>query len=176
MKPVVDLAEHIHVEAYEAPDRLKDQNALVDVHCVFPFCTQPAMRCDTDHVVAYPRRPDVLDQHRTPVPTAPPRQDPRCVGLLRPRPRHLPLDHPQRHQAHPRPPRHRHRTLTTTPHTPARDRWPGPVACLGARSREQRQTVPSSVDDLVVPKDAHPVFRRIWATDPSQDNGRSATE
>ncbi len=27
VKPVVDLADHIHVEAYEAPDRLKDQNA-----------------------------------------------------------------------------------------------------------------------------------------------------
>jgi hypothetical protein len=50
VKPVVDLAEHIHVEAYEAPDRLKEQNSLVDVHCVFPFCTQPAIRCDTDHV------------------------------------------------------------------------------------------------------------------------------
>jgi hypothetical protein len=50
VKPVVDLADHIHVETYEAPDRLKEQNALVDVHCVFPFCTQPAMRCDTDHI------------------------------------------------------------------------------------------------------------------------------
>ena len=54
MKPVIDLNEHMHVEAYEAPDRLKVQNALVDVHCVFPYCTQPAMRCDTDHVVSYP--------------------------------------------------------------------------------------------------------------------------
>ncbi len=55
VKPVVDLADHIHVEAYEAPDRLKDQNALVDVRCVFPRCTKPARRCDTDHVVSYPR-------------------------------------------------------------------------------------------------------------------------
>jgi hypothetical protein len=54
VKPVVDLAEHIHVEAYEVPDRLKEQNALVDVHCVFPFCTKPAMRCDTDHVIRHP--------------------------------------------------------------------------------------------------------------------------
>jgi hypothetical protein len=54
VKPVVDLAEHIHVEAYEVPDRLKEQNALVDVHCVFPFCTEPAMRCDTDHVIRHP--------------------------------------------------------------------------------------------------------------------------
>ncbi len=53
VKPVIDLNEHIHVEAYEAPDRLKDQNALVDVHCVFPHCTKPAARCDTDHVVPY---------------------------------------------------------------------------------------------------------------------------
>ncbi|MDQ4052722.1 MAG: HNH endonuclease [Actinomycetota bacterium] len=52
VKPVVDLADHIHVEAYEAPDRLKEQNALVDVHCVFPHCTKPAQRCDCDHVVA----------------------------------------------------------------------------------------------------------------------------
>ena len=51
VKPVVDLAEHIHVEAYEAPDRLKTQNTLVDVHCVFPHCTRPAQRCDCDHVV-----------------------------------------------------------------------------------------------------------------------------
>ncbi len=53
VKPVIDLADHIHVEAYEAPDRLKDQNALVDVHCVFPYCTRPAARCDTDHVIPY---------------------------------------------------------------------------------------------------------------------------
>ena len=109
VKPVIDLAEHIHVEAYEAPDRLKDQNALVDVHCVFPHCTKPAMQLR--HRPRHrPRRgrPDVLGQHRAVVPTAPPRQDPRRVGLLRPRPRHLPLDVPQRPQADPRPPRHPH--------------------------------------------------------------------
>ena len=65
VKPVVDLDEHIHVEAYEAPDRLKDQNALVDVHCVFPHCTKPAQRCDTDHVVPYADGgTDLLGQHR----------------------------------------------------------------------------------------------------------------
>ena len=55
VKPVVDLTGHIHVEAYEAPDRLKDQNALVDVHCVFPHCTKRAERCDTDHVIPHAR-------------------------------------------------------------------------------------------------------------------------
>jgi hypothetical protein len=53
VKPVIDLNDHIHVEAYEAPDRLKEQNALVDVHCVFPHCTKPARRCDTDHRIPY---------------------------------------------------------------------------------------------------------------------------
>ncbi len=55
VKPVVDLNDHIHVEAYETPDRLKEANSLVDVHCVFPSCGKPARRCDTDHVVPYPR-------------------------------------------------------------------------------------------------------------------------
>ena len=41
--------------AYEAPERLKEQNTLVDVHCVFPWCTQPAARCDCDHVVPHAR-------------------------------------------------------------------------------------------------------------------------
>ncbi len=53
VRPVIDLDERIHVEAYEAPDRLNVQNALVDVHCVFPYCTRPAQRCDTDHVIPH---------------------------------------------------------------------------------------------------------------------------
>ena len=53
VKPVIDLADHLHVEAYEAPDRLKDQNTLVDLHCVFPYCTRPAQSCDTDHVIPH---------------------------------------------------------------------------------------------------------------------------
>ncbi len=32
----------------------KRRTALVDVHCVFPHCTKPARRCDTDHVVPCP--------------------------------------------------------------------------------------------------------------------------
>ena len=51
--PVRDLAEHIHVAAYEHPDRLVEQDDLVDHHCVFPYCTRPAERCDHDHVTPY---------------------------------------------------------------------------------------------------------------------------
>lgn len=50
VKPVIDLAEHVHVDAYEVPDRLKERVALRDHHCVFPWCTRPARRCDCDHI------------------------------------------------------------------------------------------------------------------------------
>ena len=41
------------VEAYEVPDRLREQTILVNQHCVFPHCTRPARSCDVDHVVAH---------------------------------------------------------------------------------------------------------------------------
>ncbi|QDH10953.1 HNH endonuclease [Nocardioides dongxiaopingii] len=53
IKPVIDLHDHVHVEAYEAPDRLREQIELRDLTCVFPHCRRPATRCDLDHVVPY---------------------------------------------------------------------------------------------------------------------------
>ena len=44
VKPVLDLADHVHVEAYEVPDRIAEAVALRDVTCVFPWCTRPARR------------------------------------------------------------------------------------------------------------------------------------
>jgi hypothetical protein len=51
--PVIDLADHIHVDAYEVPDRLREQIALRDHACVFPWCTRPARGCDCDHTRAW---------------------------------------------------------------------------------------------------------------------------
>jgi hypothetical protein len=58
--PVIDLAGHVHVDAYEVPDRIKERLALRDHTCVFPHCTRPARRlrpdqhsCDCDHVTPY---------------------------------------------------------------------------------------------------------------------------
>ncbi len=55
VKPVIDLAEHIHVEAYEVPDRLAEQTELRDLTCVFPWCSRPARSCEKDHVIAHAR-------------------------------------------------------------------------------------------------------------------------
>ncbi len=62
VKPVLDLADHVHVEAYEVPDRIAEPVALRDGTCVFPWCTRPARRlraddhpCDCDHVVPHGR-------------------------------------------------------------------------------------------------------------------------
>lgn len=53
VKPVIDLAERVHVGQYEIPDRLREQIRLRDLSCVFPWCTRPARRTDADHIVAY---------------------------------------------------------------------------------------------------------------------------
>ena len=63
VKPVIDLADHVHVDAYEVPDRIRERLALRDHHCVFPWCTRPARSlhpdragCDADHTT--PWRPE----------------------------------------------------------------------------------------------------------------------
>jgi hypothetical protein len=53
VKPVRDLIGHVHVAAYEIPDRLREPAELVDHHCAFPWCTRPAARCDIDHAIPY---------------------------------------------------------------------------------------------------------------------------
>jgi hypothetical protein len=51
LQPVLDLADHIHIDSYEASQRLKNQVDLRDVTCVFPYCTRKAHRCDHHHRV-----------------------------------------------------------------------------------------------------------------------------
>jgi len=52
--------DHVHVEAYEVPDRIAEAVTLRDLTCVFPWCTRPARRlrpdqhgCDCDHVTPH---------------------------------------------------------------------------------------------------------------------------
>ncbi|WP_244931714.1 HNH endonuclease signature motif containing protein [Nocardioides sp. W7] len=50
VKPVIDLHGHVHVDAYETPDRLRERQVLLQHSCVFPWCRKPARRCDCDHI------------------------------------------------------------------------------------------------------------------------------
>jgi hypothetical protein len=50
VKPVIDLAEHVHVDAYEVPDRLRERQVLLQHTCVFPWCQRSARRADCDHI------------------------------------------------------------------------------------------------------------------------------
>ena len=53
VKPVLDLEGHIHVNCYEASDRLKAQTELRDVTCAHPYCNRPAEKADCEHRVAH---------------------------------------------------------------------------------------------------------------------------
>ncbi len=53
VKPVLDLEDHIHVNCYEAPHRLKEQTQLRDVTCAWPYCNRPAEQCDCEHRVPH---------------------------------------------------------------------------------------------------------------------------
>lgn len=50
IKPVIDLTGHVHVDAYETPDRLRERQVLLQHTCVFPWCQKPARRADCDHI------------------------------------------------------------------------------------------------------------------------------
>lgn len=49
VRPVVDLADHVPVDSYEIPDRLRVRVELRDHSCRFPGCPRRAGRCDLDH-------------------------------------------------------------------------------------------------------------------------------
>ncbi|MFJ9313948.1 DUF222 domain-containing protein [Pimelobacter simplex] len=55
VRPVIDLADHVPVTAYEIPDRHRQQVELRDHTCRFPYCTRAAMRCDLDHATPHGR-------------------------------------------------------------------------------------------------------------------------
>jgi hypothetical protein len=59
LTPVIDLDEHIHVDSYQASERLKNQVDLREVYCIHPWCTRKAVNCDHDHRVDHdPDRDD----------------------------------------------------------------------------------------------------------------------
>jgi len=53
IKPVIDLNAELSAPGYDIPDRIREQVALRDRTCTFPWCTRPARSADVDHVVEY---------------------------------------------------------------------------------------------------------------------------
>ncbi|MGH3369038.1 MAG: HNH endonuclease signature motif containing protein, partial [Nocardioidaceae bacterium] len=54
VRPVIDLAERVSVDAYEIPDRIRERVRLTHVTCRFPWCNAPAtVSMDLDHVVPF---------------------------------------------------------------------------------------------------------------------------
>lgn len=54
VRPVIDLADHHHVERYEVPAAIREQVNQIDLTCVFPHCSRPADESDLDHIEPYP--------------------------------------------------------------------------------------------------------------------------
>jgi hypothetical protein len=52
VKPVVDLVDHVSVEAYEVADRIAEAVALRDLTCVCPWCTRPPGNYDPTSITA----------------------------------------------------------------------------------------------------------------------------
>ena len=53
IRQVIDVAQRISVDAYEIPDRLREQVLVRDPVCVFPWCAVRSHRRDIDHIVPY---------------------------------------------------------------------------------------------------------------------------
>ncbi|MDF9716352.1 hypothetical protein INN71_15835 [Nocardioides sp. ChNu-153] len=53
VKPVIDLNEHVAVDAYEVPDRIAERVRLDRATCAFPYCGRPARGLDLDHTEPY---------------------------------------------------------------------------------------------------------------------------
>ena len=53
LKPVIDLNTELHTLGYAPTDRQREQIILRDRTCVFPWCSQPALRCDLDHTTSF---------------------------------------------------------------------------------------------------------------------------
>jgi len=61
VKPVVDLNERLSADAYEIPDRIRQQVLLINPTCVFPFCGRKSRGLDLDHVIPWPLGPTATD-------------------------------------------------------------------------------------------------------------------
>ncbi len=175
VKPVVDLADHVHVTAYEVPDRIAEAVGATGPDLCLPLVhpPRPQPRTGRAWLRLRPRHPpsrgraDLLVSDRALVPATSPGQDPHRLALHHPRTRHLPVEHPardgvpprpRRHpRHHPRPPRTRRPAgdLTTPPHTPPTNTRAG-AGGMPSRSMRVVGPGPPARADMVRPCTCRP--------------------
>jgi hypothetical protein len=51
VRPVIDLNENLHTDAYRPTESQREQAILTNATCVYPHCTRPSRSADLDHVV-----------------------------------------------------------------------------------------------------------------------------
>jgi hypothetical protein len=50
IRPVIDLNDDLHTDAYRPTDLMREQAVLTNATCVYPHCSRPSRSADLDHV------------------------------------------------------------------------------------------------------------------------------
>ena len=50
IRPVIDLNDNLHTDAYRPTDLMREQVVLTNATCVYPHCSRPSRTADLDHV------------------------------------------------------------------------------------------------------------------------------
>ena len=160
LKPVIDLAETIRVNANEHPESVKERIHLRTIGEVFPHASRVSRSVDIDHPIEHDRDgPDgQTGDHNAapPGPDPPSRQDPSGLSAQTARSRRLPLAHPPRPLPTSRPdrhPPHRSRDRRRTPQPRGTPPSPRPPR---ARTRPHRLL---SLSTSPADRDGHPAVR-----------------
>ncbi len=146
VKPVIDLADHVRVDAYEVPNRLKERVALRDLGCVFPWCTRPARGCDHDHAIPHNAGGSTCSCNVAPLCRHHHRlEDTYPLAVPAPRTRRLSVDQPAWLRVPPRPLRHHRRhphRVDPHPRLPRHDRGHRPATGVATPPRHPAQAPP----------------------------------
>ena len=53
IRPVIDLNEALHTDAYRPTETMREQAILTNPTCVYPHCSRPSRTADLDHLEEY---------------------------------------------------------------------------------------------------------------------------
>jgi len=50
IRPVIDLNQNLHTDAYRPTEAMREQAVLTNATCVYPHCSRPSRTADLDHI------------------------------------------------------------------------------------------------------------------------------